>query len=78
MTERGRMINLKQASYKPLRIVGHARPMPESEVGGLQGTVFLGVGGYVADKDIGVTDVNIGVFVSRHSTDMKFTEVSTW
>ena len=78
MTERGRMVNLKQASYKPLKITGHARCMPETEVGGLEGTIFLGVGGYVADKEAFAPDVNNGVFITKHSKDMKLTEAPTW
>ena len=59
------MINLKQASYKPLRITGQARCMPESEVGGLEGTIFLGVAGYVAEKETFAPEANTGIFITR-------------
>ena len=77
VTERGRMINLKQANYKPLKISGKARCMPEKEVGGVRGTVFLGLARYVVERE-GIMDNQIGVFTTKHSVDMKFMETDHW
>ena len=43
VTERGRMVNLKQAGFKPLKLTGLARCMPESEEGRVTSAVWLGV-----------------------------------
>ena len=68
------MINLKQANYKPIKIVGKARLMPASEAG-VQGTVFLGVASHVLDREVSLGE---GLIVSRHAVDMKFLETPTW
>eukprot|EP00092_Neocalanus_flemingeri_P000879 GFUD01000936.1.p1 GENE.GFUD01000936.1~~GFUD01000936.1.p1 ORF type:complete len:1030 (+),score=208.67 GFUD01000936.1:83-3172(+) len=75
VTERGRMINLKQANYKPLKISGKARRMPENEACGVTGTVFLGVARSVVEREV---DKQIGVFTTKHSVDMKFVETNQW
>ena len=75
-TERGRMINLKQANYKPLKLSGVARVMPASETG-VSGTVFIGLASHVMMREINIEEAG-GAVVSRHSVDMKFSEVSAW
>eukprot|EP00092_Neocalanus_flemingeri_P001274 GFUD01001360.1.p1 GENE.GFUD01001360.1~~GFUD01001360.1.p1 ORF type:complete len:799 (+),score=187.71 GFUD01001360.1:67-2463(+) len=77
VTDRGRMINLKQANYKPIKISGKARCMPANEDGGVRGTVFLGVARHVVEREV-MVDQQIGVFTSKHSVDMKFVETSQW
>jgi len=75
VTERGRMINLNQASYKPLRITGQTRGLAKQE-SGLSGALFLGTASPVSP--ILAAPNQLGVFTSRHSLDMKFLEVDTW
>ena len=70
------MINLKQANYKPLKLSGVARVMPASETG-VSGTVFVGLAAHVMDREINIEEAG-GAVVSRHSVDMKFSEVSAW
>jgi len=77
VTERGRMINLKQASYKPLKISGKARRIKENEVGGVRGTVFIGLARCVVEREV-VVDNQIGVFTTKHAVDMKFMETNQW
>lgn len=77
VTERGRMINLRQANYKSLKISGKARCMPENEVGGVTGTVFIGIARYVFEREV-IADQQIGVFTTKHSADMKFMETNYW
>ena len=71
------MVNLKQASYKPLKISGKARQMPENEVGGVTGTVFLGLARHVVEREVMVEN-QIGVFTTKHSVDMKFIDTDHW
>jgi len=73
VTERGRMINLKQADYKPLKISGIARLMPENKIGGITGTIFLGLATWIVEREI-MLEKQIGVFTTKHSIDMKFTD----
>jgi len=75
VTERGRMINLNQASYKPLRITGQTRGLANKD-SGLSGALFLGTASPVSP--ILAAPNQLGVFTSRHSLDMKFLEVDTW
>jgi len=77
VTERGRMINLKQANYKPLKISGKARSMVEKEVGGVAGTIFLGLVRCVVEREV-IVDHQIGVFITKHSVDMKIIETDNW
>lgn len=77
VTERGRMINLKQASYKPLKISGKARLMNQNEVGGISGPIFLGLASCVIEREV-MVDNQIGVFTTKHSVDMKFMESNHW
>ena len=71
------MINLKQASYQPLKISGKARHMPENEFGGVRGTVFLGLARCVVEREV-IMDNQVGVFTTKHSVDMKFMETDQW
>ena len=76
VTERGRMVNLKQAGYRPLRVAGRARAMPRGAgQGGVAGPVFLGLAGPVVDREV---PVDSATPTSRHTTDMKFSEASAW
>lgn len=78
VTERGRIINLKQANYKTVRICGKARNLPNAEgAGGLVGTVFMGIVSLVGPQPA-ASPTQIGVFNSKHSEDMKFTEIDNW
>jgi len=77
VTERGRMINLKQANYKSMKISGLARQMPDSDEGGVTGTIFMGLVSHVLDREIQV-DTFAGPTISKHSVDMKFMEASQW
>jgi len=77
VTERGRMINLKQANYKPLKISGKVRHMPEKEEGGVKGAIFLGMARSVLEREV-LMDHQIGVFTSKHSVDMKIMETDNW
>ena len=70
------MVNLKQAGYRPLRLAGRARAMPRGAgQGGVAGPVFLGLAGPVVDREV---PVDSATPTSRHTTDMKFSEASTW
>ena len=71
------MINLKQASYKPLKIFGKARLMNQNEVGGIFGPIFLGLASCVIEREV-MVDNQIGVFTTKHSVDMKFVESNHW
>jgi len=77
VTERGRMINLKQANYKPLKISGQVRYIKEKEIGGLSGTIFMGLATCVIEREV-MVDCQKGVFTSKHSVDMKFMDTSQW
>ena len=70
ITERGRMINLKQAHYKPLKISGKLCYMSEDVVTGLRRNTFLALARCIERKDRS-QDQQIGVFTSKHSVDMK-------
>jgi len=76
VTDRGRMINLNQASYKPLRISGMTKHLDPKDHGGICGSVFLGTASTVG-PDLAAPPQQ-GVFCTRHSTDMKFTELDVW
>lgn len=69
VTERGRMINLNQASYKTLQLSGLTRSQGAKPV-------FLGTAVVVAPNM--AAPAQEGVFITRHSTDMKFTELDAW
>jgi len=75
VTERGRMINLNQASYKTLCITGQTRGLGKQD-SGLAGALFLGTASPVSP--VLAMPNQLGVFTSRHSLDMKFLEVDTW
>ena len=62
------MINLRQASYKPLKISGKIRSTPS-------GTIFLGQAAPVMARELVMDDTG-GVLMTKHSTDMKFLESS--
>jgi len=76
VTERGRMVNLNQASYKPLRISGVTRAVVPSDQTSLGSPMFLGTASTVG-PDMSATP-QLGVFGTRHSIDMRFTEMDTW
>lgn len=80
ITDRGRMINLKQANYKALKLSGKARRMEEREGGGgVTGVIFLGIGSLVySQMDSAVVEGNSWAFATKHAADMKFTEVDGW
>ena len=69
MTERGRMINLKQANYKSLKICGKTHHMKHCSGGVLSGPVFMGVARVV--EAVG-GEKQVGVFTTKHGMDMKF------
>jgi len=75
VTERGRMVNLKQASFKPLKLTGVIRCMPESEEGGVTGPVWLGVARTIMDREV---SLGTSIAVTKHTPDMKFIEASLW
>ena len=75
VTERGRMVNLKQASFKPLKLTGVTRCMPESEEGGVTGPVWLGVARTIMDREV---SLDTSIAVTKHTPDMKFIEASLW
>ena len=72
VTERGRMINLKQASYKSVKISGKTQQMKGSKQGG----VFMGMARVVGQD--GGDRQQIGVFSTKHGMDMRFSEADTW
>jgi hypothetical protein len=80
ITDRGRMINLKQANYKALKLSGKARRMEGREGGGgVQGVVFLGIGTLVCSPlDTAGLENTSWAFATKHAADMKFTEVDGW
>lgn len=55
---------------------GRARRLPPRPEGGLQGVVFTGLCSLVANDLL--LDTGRGVFVTRHSADLKFIEVEGW
>lgn len=77
VTERGRIVNLKQASYKTVKITGRAHAMPaQANGGGLQGTIFMGVVSLIG-QETGIPH-QLGVFSTKHTQDMKFMEIDSW
>ena len=64
---------LAQAAYKPLRISGHTRGLGP---GDLKGPVFLGTA--TPASPLHTLPHQLGVFASKHSLDMKFTEADHW
>jgi len=77
VTERGRVVNLKQASYKTVKITGRAHAMQtQANGGGLQGTIFMGVVSLIC-HETGLPH-QLGVFSTKHSQDMKFMEIDSW
>lgn len=75
VTERGRMVNLKQASFKPLKLTGLARCMPESEEGRVTSAVWLGVARTIMDREV---SLDSSIAITKHTPDMKFMEASSW
>jgi len=63
------LINLNQASYKPLRITGQTRGLAK-QVSGLSGALFTGTASPISP--LLAAPKQLGVFTSRHSLDMKF------
>ena len=73
VTERGRLVNLRQASYKMLKLTGVARCMPRAEAGGVVGTLWLGVARTLY-RELSL-DTSA---VTRHTADMRFNEAAAW
>jgi len=69
VTERGRLINLNQASYKPLRITGQTCGLAKQD-SGLSGALFTGTASPISP--LLAAPKQLGLFTSRHSLDMKF------
>ena len=67
VTERGRVVNLKQANFKSIKISGKIHQNTQ------KGAVFIGVASPVECE--GVDRQELGVFTSKHSLDMKFTDI---
>ena len=76
VTERGRMVNLKQARYKSVKISGKTQQMKSDKQGGMGGGVFTGVARVVGQD--GADREQIGVFSTKHRMDMRFSEADTW
>ena len=51
--------------------------MPEKEVGGVRGTVFLGLARCVVERGV-MVDNQIEVFTTKHYVDMKFMDTEDW
>ena len=66
------MVNLKQASYKSVKISGKTLQMKDSK----QGAVFLGMARVVGQG--GADRQQIGVFSTKHGMDMRFREADAW
>ena len=69
------MVNLKQASFKPLKLTGLARCMPESEDGRVTSAVWLGVARTIMDREV---SLDSSIAITKHTPDMKFMEASSW
>jgi len=80
VTERGRLINLRQANYKVLKISGIARSFERGSDGGLDETVFLGLAQLIVRDSSPQSNnmIHTGVFQTKHSPDMKFLETDAW
>jgi len=76
VTDRGRIINLKQANYKPLRLAGTARLIPPRDSTSFMGPVFIGTASVVG-PDLGAPP-QIGVFCTKHFADMRLAEANPW
>jgi len=76
VTERGRMVNLTQANYKPLRVCGVTRLLSKSGGQGVSGPVFLGTASTVG-PDMGIQPQR-GVFYTKHTADMHLAEMDGW
>eukprot|EP00092_Neocalanus_flemingeri_P008982 GFUD01009663.1.p1 GENE.GFUD01009663.1~~GFUD01009663.1.p1 ORF type:complete len:745 (+),score=217.85 GFUD01009663.1:91-2325(+) len=76
VTKRGRMVNLKQAKYKTLKISGKTQNIKQNKVGRLTGPVFLGVARVMGD--LGGEKHQLGVFTTKHGMDMKIAETDPW
>jgi len=76
VTDRGRIINLKQANYKPLRLAGTARHIPPGDSTSFTGPVFIGTASIVG-PDLSAPP-QTGVFCTKHFADMRFAEASPW
>ena len=76
VTERGRMVNLRQASYKSMKISGKIHQMKNSKQGGITGGVFIGLARMVW-PDVADTQ-QAGVFSTKHGMNMRFSEADTW
>jgi len=80
ITDRGRLINLKQANYKALKLEGKIRVIPGREEGGLHGPLFIGMASLVSNPFTTnlMSGPASGVFETKHSQDFKFLEADSW
>ena len=62
MTDRGRLVNLRQAAFKPLKVSGKVRLTRD-------GVIFLGQAGPVLGREV-VVEQTGGEEVTRHASDM--------
>jgi len=76
VTDRGRIINLKQANYKPLRVAGTARNIPPGDSTSFMGPVFIGTATIVG-PDLSAPP-QTGVFCTKHFADMRLAEATPW
>jgi len=76
VTDRGRIINLKQANYKPLRLAGTSRRIPPGDSTSFMGPVFIGTASIVG-PDL-TAPPQTGVFCTKHFADMRLAEATPW
>jgi len=76
VTDRGRIVNLKQANYKPLRLSGTARRIPPGDSTSFKGPVFCGTASNVG-PDL-TAPPQTGVFCTKHFADMRLAEAAPW
>jgi len=76
ITEHGRVTNIKQADYKPLRLVGTARRIYPSDESSFAGPVFIGTVSPVGPNL--TSPPQTGVFSTNHFADMRFATATSW
>jgi len=76
VTERGRIINLKQANYKPLRLTGRTSHILPRSSSSYTGQVFIGAASLVG-PDLTMCSQS-GVFSTKHFADMRLAEATPW
>lgn len=81
VTERGRMINLRQANYKLLKISGIVRNFDCGISSGINGPVFLGLGQLLSRDTLSLDMAKFqssGIFQTKHMANMDFVEADQW